>query len=103
MGWRWHQLDHMQIIYTLLQTTTPVPVPYHSVFRGRMPFLPNQHRQSTEATITVLVIVTIMLMMFINIDTVIMKAVCGGILMQQMLLQGCCTICIILTPICLFL
>jgi len=20
MGWQWHQLDHMQIIYTLLQT-----------------------------------------------------------------------------------
>jgi len=29
MGWQWHQLDHMQIIYTLLQTdnhasTSPV-------------------------------------------------------------------------------
>jgi len=30
MGWQWHQLDHMQIIYTLLQTDNhylgePVP------------------------------------------------------------------------------
>jgi len=23
MGWQWHQLDHMQIIYTSLQTTMP--------------------------------------------------------------------------------
>jgi len=28
-----------------------MPVPYHSVFTGRMPFLPpNQQRQSTEGT-----------------------------------------------------
>jgi len=47
MGWQWHQLDHMQIICTLHQTTTPVP--HHSVFTGQMPFLPpNQQRQSTE-------------------------------------------------------
>jgi len=53
MGWQWHQLDHMQIICTLLQITTPVP--HHSVFsffKGRMPFLPpNQQRQSTEGKI----------------------------------------------------
>jgi len=30
MGWQWHQLDHMQIICTLLQTDTPVP--HHSRF-----------------------------------------------------------------------
>jgi len=29
MGWQWHQLDHMQIIYTLFQTDT-MPVPHHS-------------------------------------------------------------------------
>jgi len=38
--WQWHQLGHMQ-------------APHHSVFTGRMPFLPpNQQRQSTEGTIT---------------------------------------------------
>ena len=38
MGWQWHQLDHMQIISTLLQII--MPVPHHSVFTGQMPFLP---------------------------------------------------------------
>jgi len=48
MGWQWHQLDHMQIICTSLQTdnhasTSP------QFFTGRMPFLPpNQQRQSAE-------------------------------------------------------
>jgi len=33
------------------QITMPFPVPDHSVFTGRMPFLPpNQQRQSTEGT-----------------------------------------------------
>ena len=48
MGWQWHQLDHMQIICTSLQTTTP---PHNSVFTGQMPFLsPNQRRQNTEGS-----------------------------------------------------
>jgi len=35
-GWHWHQLDHMQIICTLLLT--------HSIFMGRMLLLPpSQH------------------------------------------------------------
>jgi len=35
-------------VCTLLQTDT-MPAPHHSVFTGRMPFLPpNQQRQSTE-------------------------------------------------------
>jgi len=47
MGWQWHQLDHMQIICTSLQTT--MPVPHYSVFTGRMPFLPpSQQHQSSE-------------------------------------------------------
>jgi len=33
MGWQWHQLDHMQIIFTLLQTDNhALPAPYHSIF-----------------------------------------------------------------------
>jgi len=28
MEWQWHQLDHMQIICTSLQITTPIP--HHS-------------------------------------------------------------------------
>ena len=45
--WQWHQLGHMQVC-TSLQITTPAP--HHSVFTGRMPFLPpNQQCQSTGA------------------------------------------------------
>ena len=44
---QWLQLGHMQVC-TLLQTDT-TPAPHHSVFTGRMPFLPpNQQCQSTE-------------------------------------------------------
>jgi len=47
MRWQWHQLDHMQIICTSLQTDNLTT----QVFTGRMPFLPpNQQRQSTEGT-----------------------------------------------------
>jgi len=43
MEWQWHQLDHMQIIYTSLQ-----PAPHHSIITGQMLFLtPNQQCQST--------------------------------------------------------
>jgi len=35
--WQWHQLDHMEIICTSLQTTTPAP--HHSIFTGWMIFL----------------------------------------------------------------
>jgi len=58
MGWQWHQLDHMQIICTSVQTDNPAstsPLSFYrpdalaSVFTGRMPLLPpNQQRQSTE-------------------------------------------------------
>jgi len=42
---QWHQLDHMQLICTSLQTATH----HHSFFIGQMLFLPpNQQRQSTE-------------------------------------------------------
>ena len=33
MGWQWHQLDHMQVICTLLQKIT-MPAPHHSVYYG---------------------------------------------------------------------
>jgi len=46
--WQWHPLGHMQVC-TSLQTDNHAPAPHHSVFTGRMPFLPpNQQRQSTE-------------------------------------------------------
>jgi len=47
--WQWHQLGHMQLqVCTSLQQTN-TPAPHHSVFTGRMPFLPpSQQRQSTE-------------------------------------------------------
>ena len=45
--WQWHQLGHMQVC-TSLQTDNHAST-HHSVFTGRMPFLPpNQQRQSTE-------------------------------------------------------
>jgi len=52
MGWQWHQLDHIQIICTVLQTDNQTtPAPQHSLSIGRMLFLPsNQQRQSTKAT-----------------------------------------------------
>jgi len=45
--WQWHQLGHMQVC-TSLKTDYHTNT-HHSVFTGRMPFLPpNQQRQSTE-------------------------------------------------------
>jgi len=45
--WQWHLLGHMQVCTLLGQIT--MPAPHHSVFTGRMPFLPpNQQRQGTE-------------------------------------------------------
>jgi len=49
MRWRWHQLDHMQIICTSLQIT--MQVPHHSSFYSPDAFLPpNQQHQSTEGS-----------------------------------------------------
>jgi len=46
-GWQWHQLGICKSAPCSRQITTPAP--HHSVFTGRMPFLPpNQQRQSTE-------------------------------------------------------
>jgi len=51
MGWLWHQLDHMQIVCTSLQTDNHA-LTNHSFFTGRMPFLPpNQQLHSTEGTL----------------------------------------------------
>ena len=47
MGWQWHQLDHMQIICTLLQTDNHAST--STLFTGWMLYLmPNQQCQSTE-------------------------------------------------------
>jgi len=49
MGWQWHQLDHMQIICTLIQTDNYASTSLLSFFTGRMLFLmSNQQYQSTE-------------------------------------------------------
>jgi len=48
-GWQWHQLDHMQIICTTLQTNNYASIPSLNFWMGRMLFLmPNQQCQSTE-------------------------------------------------------
>ena len=53
IGWQWHQLDHMHIICTSLQTDDDASTSSLSFFIGQMPFLPpNQQRQSTEGTQT---------------------------------------------------
>jgi len=49
MGWQWHQLNHMQIICTSLQTDNHASTPPLSFFTGRMPFLaPKQQCQGIE-------------------------------------------------------
>jgi len=49
LGWQWHQLDHMQIICTSLQTNSHASTLPLRFFTGRMPLLPpDQQRQSTE-------------------------------------------------------
>jgi len=49
MGWQWHQLDHMQIIYTLLQIDNHASISSLKFFTRRMPYLPpNQQHQSTK-------------------------------------------------------
>ena len=49
MGWQCHQLDHMQIICTSLQTDDHASTSPLSFFTGRMTFLPpNQQCQCTD-------------------------------------------------------
>jgi len=53
MGWQWHQLNHMQIICTLLQTDNHASTSSLSFFTGRMLFLTlKQQCQSTEGNTT---------------------------------------------------
>ena len=48
MGWQWHQQDHMQIIYILLQIDNHAStLPLSSYKLDALP-VPNQQRQSTE-------------------------------------------------------
>jgi len=52
MGWQWHQLYHMQIICTWLQTDNHAHTSSLKFFTGWMIFLkPNQQHQSTEGII----------------------------------------------------
>jgi len=49
MGWQWHQLDHVQIIRSSLQTDNHASTSSLNFFTGRMFFLmSNQQRQNTE-------------------------------------------------------
>jgi len=49
VGWQWHQLDHMQTIWTSLQTDNHASTPPLTFFTGRVLFMtPNQQCQSTE-------------------------------------------------------
>ena len=56
--WQWHQLGMCKFAPRSRQITTPAP--HHTVFTGRMPFLPpNQQRQSTEGTFFTLTLMQI--------------------------------------------
>jgi len=48
MGWQWHQLDHMQIIFTSLQTDNHASTSPLSFYRPDAPPAAKQQRQSTE-------------------------------------------------------
>jgi len=51
--WQWHQLGRSLCKSASRSRQIPTPAPQHSVFTGRMPFLPpNQQRQSTEGILT---------------------------------------------------
>jgi len=50
IGWQWHQLDHMQIICTSLQTDN-----HATVFTGRTPFLsPTNSVKALKAHVSLL-------------------------------------------------
>jgi len=54
MGWQWQQLDHMQIICTLLQTGNYTST-LSLIFTGWMLFVTlNQRCQSTESNVCLL-------------------------------------------------
>jgi len=60
MGGQWHQMDHMHIICTSIQTSITMPAPHHSIFlqagcsSGR-PTVSSDRRQSVQHR-TVLII-----------------------------------------------
>jgi len=53
LGWKWHQLDHMQTICPSLQTDNHTNTSSLKISAGRMLFrTPNQQRYSTEDKFT---------------------------------------------------
>jgi len=48
MLWQWHQLYHMQSIYTLLQTDNHASTSSLNFFKRMLFLMPNQQCQSTE-------------------------------------------------------
>jgi len=53
-GWQWHQLGHMQIICTSLQTDNHASISPLNFFTDQMLFLtPNQQCQSTEGSLEI--------------------------------------------------
>ena len=48
---QWHQLDHMQIIYTLLHTDNHASTSSLNFFTGQMPF-PDANIKALKAIIT---------------------------------------------------
>ena len=52
MGWKWHQLNHMQIICNLLQTDNHASTSSLHIFTGQIPFChPTNSVKSTEGTL----------------------------------------------------
>jgi len=52
VGWQWHQLDHMQISWTLLQTNNHASAPPLSFYRPDALPAAQAKRQSTEGNYT---------------------------------------------------
>jgi len=48
MGWQWHQLDHMQTIYTSLKTDNHASTSPLCFYRLDAFLPPNQQRQTIE-------------------------------------------------------
>jgi len=48
IGWQWHQLDHMQIICTLIWTDNHASTASLNFLQAGFFLMPNRQRQSTE-------------------------------------------------------
>ena len=60
MGWHWHQLNHMQVICTSLQTDNHANISSPNCLGQMLSQTPNQQCQSTEENFIVKIIIIMM-------------------------------------------